>query len=360
MKEILLIICSLFLLCPHQGDACTGIRLIARDGSIIHGRTLEFGVKLPTAMIVVPRGYAFTGTSPLGDGLAYMSKYGFIGAIVFDNMAALDGINEKGLSVGTFFFPGYAEYTTMTKENQMKALSPSDFPNWILSQYASVDEVKEALSSVVIAPTVEQGWGDTPAPFHYIVYDVAGNCMVIEPIGGSLRIYDNKLGVLTNSPSFEWHMTNLRNFINLRAEDVPPKIIDTLTFAPFGQGSGMVGLVGDFTPPSRFVRAVIFSHAALPLENSTETVFQTFHILNLFDIPKGVSRGTVDGKILSLDSTWFTCVRDPKGLKFYYKTYADQSIKMIDLKKFDLNAKIIKKISTEGIQTVVDVSGDLR
>lgn len=356
MKKIILLLLVLLSFREEKIEACTGIRLHAQDGSMVHGRTLEFGKQLPTTAAVIPRKYPFVGTTSLGQGMGYVTKYGYVGALVFDTLSALDGINEKGLSIGTFFFPGYAEYAQITADNQEKALSPSEFPNWVLSQFATVEEVKAALPSVVIAPTKEAGWGGTPPPFHYIVYDKAGGCLVIEPLDGTLVTYPNPLGVLTNSPTFEWHMTNLRNYINLRTLNVPSVTVDGVLLAPFGQGSGLVGLPGDFTPPSRFVRAVLFSHAALPAKNTEEAVFQAFHILNLFDIPLGLAREMKEGKVLYTDSTSVTCVRDPQNQKYYYRSYDDQSIKMIDLHAFDLNATTIKKLPIGGKQPVTDVS----
>lgn len=340
-------------------EACTGLKVTAKDGSAVHGRTLEFGIQVALTTIVVPRGYQFTGTTPQGKGLPYTTKYGFVGAMAFTTPAAMDGMNEKGLSVGTFYFPGFAGYSTITAENQAKALSPVEFPNWILSQFATLEEVKAALPNVVIAPTVVKEWGPTAAPFHYIVYDKQGNAIVIEPIAGKLVVSENRLGTFTNSPTFDWHMTNLRNYINMRTVSVPPIKIDGVELASFGMGSGMVGLPGDFTPPSRFVRAATYSTTALPVDNSEQAVMQTFHLLNQFDIPLGSAREVVDG-VTYADNTMITCVRNPDTLKYYFKTYEDQNIKMIDLKKFDLDAKAIKKAVIIGSQGVADVSAELK
>ena len=144
-------------------DACTGIKLKAKDGSVVHGRTLEFGIPVHVTTAVVPRNYEFKATTPNGPGLTYKSKYAAVGAIAFDNVAILDGMNEKGLSVGTFYFPTFAGYTQTTAENQPKSLSPVDFPNWIVTQFATVEEVKAALPNVVIAPTVVKAWGNAAA-----------------------------------------------------------------------------------------------------------------------------------------------------------------------------------------------------
>jgi choloylglycine hydrolase len=357
MKKYFLI-WILLLVNTWEIDACTGIKLTAKDGSIVHGRTLEFGLPLDSFIAVIPRGYQFIGTTPKGDGLSYSVKYAAVGAILFDDIAILDGINEKGLAVGTFFFPGFAQYAPITDQNQSRALSPSEFPHWIVTQFASVDEVKSALKNVLIAPTTVSGWGNEPPPFHYIVYDQSGKCLVIEPLNGQLITYDNPLGVFTNSPTFDWHLTNLRNFINLRSVNAPPVTINGMTLAPFGQGSGLVGLPGDFTPPSRFVRAAIFSIAAIPSDRSEEAVTQAFHILNQFDIPVGAVRSLDKGNVHS-DYTMVTCVRDPKTLRYYFKTYQDQTIRMVDLSSFDLNAKTIKKMSTKGLEKTVDVSKEL-
>lgn len=343
-----------------DAEACTGIKLVAKDGSIVHGRTLEFGRKVDIDVAVVPRGYEFVGTTPQGKGITYKSKYGAVGAITFGEVALLDGLNEKGLAVGTFYFPGFAGYTPLTSENQSKALSSAQFPNWILTQFATIEEVKAALPNVVIVPTVTKGWGTDAAPFHYIVYDKSGKSLVIEPVDGKLLTYENNLGVITNDPGFDWHMINLRNYLHFSSVNAKPLTIDGVVLNPLGQGSGMVGLPGDFTPPSRFVRAAIFSTVAIPSANAAEAVFQAFHILNQFDIPVGVAREVASNGIIYSDQTLMTCVRNPQSLNYFFRTYEDQTIKFVDLNKFDLNAKAVKRANLNGRQPAFDVSSDLK
>lgn len=360
MKKLFSILClSLLSLCCEQGQACTGLKIIAKDGSLIHGRTLEFAVPLDLSMVVIPRNYYFAGKTTQGKGLEYQTKYATLGAIAFKDVSILDGINEAGLAVGTFYFPGFASYSDLTKENQAKALSAADFPNWILTQFASIEEVKQALSQVVIVPTPLEGWGNITPPFHYIVYDKTGKSLVIEPVDHQLKVYDNPLGVLTNSPSFDWHMTNLRNYINLKTVDAAPLTVGNLTFAALGKGSGMHGLPGDFTPPSRFVRAAIYGYTALQSENASEAVLQAFHLLNQFDIPLGVVRDDVKGEV-EADYTLLTAVRDPAAKKMYFKSYQDQTIYSIDLNRFNPNAKEIKSLHMNGQQKYIDISNELK
>jgi len=350
---------TLALAATQTASACTGILLRNADGTIVHGRTVEFGIPLAIDFAVVPRGYNFTGMTPMGEGKKWASKYGALGAIVFGNLGIMDGVNEKGLAVGAFYFPTMAEYTPTTAENQGKSMSSIDFSNWILTQFASVDEVRAAVESgeAVVAPTLLPGWPPQVQPFHWIVYDKSGKSLVIEPIGGKLVVNDNPLGVLTNSPSFDWHMTNLRNYIALSPRDVPAVKLDGKTFASFGMGAGMLGLPGDYTPPSRFVRAAVFSATAFAAPDAAAGIFNGFHILNNFDIPYGVARVN-EGGSTHADQTIFTAMRDPQNLRMYYKSYDDQTIRMIDLNRFDLDAKEVMKLSTgSGTQPVVDMSG---
>ncbi len=348
-----------FTLAASVIHACTGIRMTAKDGSSVNGRTIEFGMMIDMSACVIPRNFTFIGKTPQGNGLRYTAKYAVAGIYCFKDEVVMDGVNEKGLACGAFYFPGYAGYATINQSNLSKAISPVEFPNWILTQFSSLEEVKNALSSIVIAPTVIEDWGSVPAPFHYIVYDKQGNALVIEPIDGKLITYENKIGAFTNSPTFDWHLTNLRNFINLTSFNVDPITLRGVKLSPFGQGSGMVGLPGDFTPPSRFIRAAIFSSTAIASKTAEESVGQTFHILNQFDIPVGSVRAKENGKIAT-DYTQLTSVKDPSALRYYFKSYEDQTIKWIDLQDFDLNAKTIKSMGTKGKNTTFNISTSLR
>ena len=359
--KMMIVAIAVMLFAYNTTNACTGIKLKTKDGKTVSGRTLEFGVEVSTSLVAVPLNYQFVGKTDNGDGLKYKTKYSMTGVITYTDMNIADGMNSAGLSCGAFYFPTIAEYTPLTKDNQSKALSPLDFNNWVLAQFATVEEVKRAIENneVVIVPTVLDGWGETSPPFHYVVYDKSGNSIAIEPIGGKLVVFDNPIGVMTNSPSFDWHMTNLRNYTNLKTENVNSMTIEGVTFKQLGQGSGMNGIPGDFTPPSRFVRATAFSVTALPTKTTFDAIKDVFHILNNFDIPKGFSREVVKGKIYA-DYTQLTCARDPQTLKFYYKTYNDQAIKEFDLNSFDANSKSILSLNTASEQTVNNVNSKLK
>jgi choloylglycine hydrolase len=260
------------LMFAPAAEACTGIRLVAKDGGVVAARSLEFGFDLHSEVMIVPAGTALTGSLPDGGkGISYKTKYGFAGANAEGMTAIVDGINDQGLYVGLFYFPGYASYADATKENAARAMAPHEYANWLLGNFANVDEVKANFDKVVLVPVVVEAIGQA-APVHFVVHDRSGKAVVIEPLNKGLKIYDNPLGVVTNSPTFDWHMTNLRNYINLSATNVPPVDMGGITLPQLGQGSGLRGLPGDFTPPSRFVRAVAFSQSAVPSDTAQQAV----------------------------------------------------------------------------------------
>lgn len=353
--KTMIVAVAIMLFAASTADACTGVKLKTKDGKTVHGRTLEFGVEVETSLIAVPKNYQFIGKTDKGDGMKYKSKYAMTGIVTYTDINIADGMNSAGLSCGAFYFPTFAEYTPLTKENQSKALSPLDFNNWVLAQFTTVDEVRKAIENkeVVIVPTVLEGWGEIAPPFHYVVYDKSGKSIAIEPIGGELVVYDNPIGVLTNSPGFDWHMTNIRNYVNLRPENTNTMTLEGETYTQLGQGTGMYGIPGDFTPASRFVRAVAFSVTSLPSETTFDAIKNIFHVLNNFDIPKGFSREVADGVIFA-DYTQLTCARDPHALKFYYKTYNDQTVKVFDFNSFNANSKDILIVNTESGKQVFE------
>src|ERR1019366_3695539 len=176
-------------------EACTSFLLKAADGSPVYGRTMEFGFKLQSDAIVIPRGYALMATGPGGKlGLTWKTRYGMVGLNAFGASAVADGLNEKGLAGGVLYFPGYAGYADSAKTDPTRALAPWDFLTWALTNFATVAEVRAALNSVSIIDIAEPSLGVTP-PLHYALHDASGASLVVEPVGGALQVYDNPIGV---------------------------------------------------------------------------------------------------------------------------------------------------------------------
>jgi len=333
----------------ETAQACTAFRLVARDGSVVYGRTMEFGFDVKSDVVVVPAGTEISGSLPDGaKGIAYKTKYGTVGATAVGLPAIVDGINERGLAVGLLYFPGYASYPEVTSENKLRAMAPHELGNWILANFATIDEVKGALKDVVLVPVMVEAINQ-PAPVHFIVYDQSGKSIVIEPLDKSLKVFDNPLGVLTNSPNFEWHATNLRNYLNLMARNAPAADLKGMKLTQFGQGSGMLGLPGDATPPSRFVRAVAYSQSAIPAETNKDAVLKAFH-------PVGVVREEHEGE-LHTDYTVWSSVADLKDLTWSFKTYDDQSIRTINLRQaLDAAKGQVRHIAMDSKQPIENIS----
>ena len=344
---------------------CTGIRLMAADGSVVHARTLEFSVDTESAVIVVPRGYARQGTTPVGgsrEGYTWKTEYASVGANALGLPIIIDGLNEAGLAAGAFYFPGFAGYAPYTASKASKTIAPWELASWILDTCATVEDVKTQIGEIVVAEVVLEAWQFVP-PIHWVIHEASGKSIVIEYVRGELNIHDNPLGVITNSPTFDWHMTNLRNYLNYSLFNSPPVAltnvppgVEPVKLEPFGQGAGMAGIPGDFTGPSRFVRAVAFSQSVLPSETATgqDAVLQAFHILNNFDIPKGAVREEEQGpgitprdehgNILAEYTEW-TSANDIQAKRFYFRSYENSQIKMVDLAAMALDAADVVTIA---------------
>jgi choloylglycine hydrolase len=361
-KTLPLFACAVFLgasFHPFSLQACTGGAITAKDGSVVVGRTLEFGMPLDSKIAIWPSGSEFTGIGVNGPGLKFTSQFGFLGATVGDFLdQILDGVNEKGLNVGLFYFPGSAQYPPPAAETAAKALSPGQLGTWILANCASVADVRAKIGAVAVEPVVLEILKAVP-DVHYKVQDASGACIVIEPVGGELKIHDNPVRVLTNSPEFPWHLTNLRTYLNATANYPANATMGGLTLSPFGMGGGGVGLPGDFTPPSRFVRMVFFLQN-LPVQPDAPSAVSTlFHVLNNFDIPVGSAQPPAGTAEASPDFTTWTAVSQLKTPSFHWKTYGDQAVRVVDLAQA-LKAAGGKPMSVEmGPQTPDSVSPSL-
>ena len=223
--RFLLLATAVITLCAlgqRPAAACTGIRILPKDGAVISARTLEFAADLRSDVIVVPRAKDYVGTAPGQQaGLRWKTRYAAVGTNGFDAPAIVEGFNEKGLSIGIFYFPGYGKYQDVSAADLPRAIAPWELPVYLLSTCATVPEALEAARGVRVGATVEQHLGIAP-PCHYMVNDAGGHCVVLEYIDGALKVHENPLGVITNSPSFDWHVTNLRNYVNLSVTNVPP------------------------------------------------------------------------------------------------------------------------------------------
>ena len=318
-----------------DSDACTGISLAAKDGSRVVARTVEWAAtSMQCGYVVAPRGHEHQSFTPGGaDGLKYKGVYGYVGIYTEYEPFVVEGVNEAGLSAGLFFFPQYGDYAPYNSAYNDKTLCDMQFVSWVLSQFSTIDQVKEGLTKVDIV-TLSNKIGAV----HWRIAEPNGRMVVLEVLKGVPTFYENTLGVLTNAPGFPWHMTNLNNYINMEPGSAPNnEITPGIVLQPLGHGSGMLGLPGDFTSPSRFVRATFFQTTSPVWATGFETVVQAFHILNNFDIPIGSQhiRSEIPANLPS--ATQFTAATDQKSMKFYYRTAWNSNIRCINLMDIDFH-----------------------
>lgn len=344
---------------------CTGIMLTGDDDSIIRARTAEWGpFDLETKINIIPRGFTYNaGEMPDGrQGASWKGRFGMVGISMLDHGAPADGINEAGLTAGLFYLPGFTEYQEYRPELADNTIPGDLLASYTLSMFETVEEVRAGLEQVRVVGVVDETLG-FPFPFHLLVADRFGGRIVVEYIDGELTIFEAPLGVITNSPNYDWHMTNLNNYVNLSAIGLPEVEASGVTFAPLGAGSGMIGLPGDFTPPSRFVRAVAFSQTARKTTGGYDTVREAFRILDNFNIPADAAEGAQDdvqSEDLLYSATQVTTASDSKNLVYYYHTMYDRTVHKVDMKKIDFDAMgkemIVFETSGSRKPTIIDVT----
>lgn len=354
--------------------ACTAFQLESKDGAQIYFRSMEFGFPFNSKALVVPRGTDYVGSAPGGKpGMKWTTKYGVVGLNVniAPNIVA-DGLNEKGLALGMLYLPGFAEYLAPDESKAASSIGSWEVGVYILSTCASVDEAVAALrNQVYVAQQIFPPFKQL-LPLHYWIGDSTGKVVIAEYVGGKLNIHDAPLGTLTNSPPYDWHEINASNFVNLTPVNVPSEKLGALTVTNFGQGSGFIGLPGDLTPPSRFVRAALFSHWASPGETAEDTVNLGFHVLNTFDIFNGaIQSNTADQtantkgfmtssgkpKLVNTDTTEWVVSHDRTNLKTYIRTYNGLQIQVIDLKKAGFDQPGLRTIDLQNDFAPQDITG---
>lgn len=321
------------LMAPFENcQACTGITLKAKDGSTVLARTIEWAASdNDCRWVVVPRGHTWKSFIPGGGtGRSFTSEYGYVGVAVVQDELMVEGMNEKGLSAGLFYFPDYGKYEEYDEALGDSSVSDFQLVSYILGRCATVEEVKAEIGRVHI-----YGFAPRSSTVHWRFADPSGRQIVLEIIDGKCVFYENTLGVLTNSPSFDWQLTNLNNYVNLFPGRTESHSLGNMSLSSFGGGSAMLGLPGDFTPPSRFVRAAFFQNTAPVKPDAEAAVFQAFHILGAMEIPIGVQFASGETPADIPSATQCTCVSDMSGLRFYYRSMYDGGIRCIDLGEID-------------------------
>ena len=239
MSHFLRVLCLLLVgtVAVNSSHACTSFRVKTKEGYVFYGRTLE-GRSFGSSISIIPKGTQYVGTLPNGkqSGLKWTTKHGMVGMNAGGLPQLIDGINDQGLTAGNLFFVEYADYQPFEAGQANRTIAQYEVITWILSNFATVAELKEGIKEIRVCRSASDLAGDLP--LHYTIHDSQGNSLAIEYVKGELKVYDNPLGVMTNAPTLEWHLTNLRNYVNLSPNNAGPFIVEGMRESGFGPPFG--------------------------------------------------------------------------------------------------------------------------
>ena len=307
---------------------CTAVTFQSMQGENFFGRTMDFSHSIDPGIYVIPKNYIWHS---LATGKKYIDHYSFVcmGQQADDMLGFFDGVNERGFAAAVLYFAGYAYYDLPI--NNKEEIASLDFLHYILGRCESVDDLKVLLENICIVG-VQDPVTKTAAPLHWIATDRSGKCVVIEQTKAGLEIIDNPIGVMANSPDFNWHLTNLRNYMDVSIHQEKEVYWGNVSLTPFGQGGGTMHLPGGFTSPERFVRtSFLKTHVSVP-ETQSETLMTCFHIMNSVFIPKGIvvtDRGTDD-------YTKYIAFMNTNTCEYYFKTYENDQITRVSLWEYNI------------------------
>ena len=308
---------------------CTAITYQTRD--FYFGRNLDLEHAFRESVTITPRHFPFCFRN-MGLRKDHFAMIG-MASVVDDYPLYYDATNEFGLSMAGLNFPGNAQY--LPEEPDMDNIAPFELILWILGQCKSVQEAKALLSRLNLAAIPFSK--ELPlSPLHFILADKKES-IVLEPMADGLKIHDDPIGVLTNNPPFNFHMHNLGQYMNLTREEPVSRFCDSYTITPFSRGMGAIGLPGDLSSASRFVRAAFTKLNSVSGESEEESISQFFHILNSVAQTKGCARVGKDFEI----TLYSSCCNTDKGI-YYYTTYENRQITAISMMSENLEgSKVI-------------------
>lgn len=314
---------------------CTALTLETSEGNHLFGRNVDLDSSELKNVLLIPRNYTYL-TNVTNE--EKRTKYALIGLglMIGKRPVLVDGLNEKGLVCAVLDLPFHGEWNQEIVKEKIN-LSPCEVTPWLLSNCASIEEVITELKNLNIVskpinPQVEV------ESIHWMVTDKTGKSIVIEKVKGKLRVYHNKVGVLTNEPTFDWHLANLNLYLKVTPNQARSTSWGQQSLKAFSQGFGSIGIPGDFSSPSRFIKAAFLRNHAVVGSTHEAALSEMFHILNAVAMIKGAVV-TEQGKDYFTQCS--TCMCQETGM-YYYNTYNNNQINVIHLFEEDLDSQDVK------------------
>jgi len=369
-------------LAAAPAHACTSLQYIDATGTAYAGRTLELQMELPYQLVFVPAGAEFSSQVADQPALDYTSQYAMLAVTMParmptpeaplgpDDMKALEGMNTAGLSFSLHAYPS-VEGPQHQVERTQAVLSAIDMGSWALGQFATVAEVKAALAEQPVMLEPLEMLGDAEPPVHFVLHDVTGGSIVIEFDDGERTVYDNPVGVMTNGPSFDWHLTNLANYTHLSNLDTATATFGGLSVSQPDSGIATAGLPASNTSVGRFVRAAYYAQYAEKVADPDAAVQTLAHVMNNFDRPRGITLDARDGgegdaiaRLAAGDSeysteyTSWTTLSDLARSRLYVRTYGGLNYAMIDVARMADEADGVRLMPLSALDTAADDATD--
>ncbi len=283
---------------------CTTLVYSDSNGGQYLGRTLELDVEEFYAIAYVPVGTRFESRADGSDPVDFVSKHPFIAIgspvrkptsknpFTPSDLKICEGMNAAGLTCSMLAYPtagGIEEAKLVTR----KLIDASDLGSWMLSSFSSVDEVRGALEKQEVFLTRISLIGDLPYPFHIAVHDKSGKGIVIEWHQGEMNVFDNPVGVMTNGPDFQWHLTNIGNWTHLTNVDVASSKFGDYEVHQPDSGIATATLPSSNTSVGRFIKSLYYSKFLEKTSDPDTALLTVARAMNNFDRPRGI---TVDPK----------------------------------------------------------------
>ena len=310
---------------------CTNFKIKpSKDGTVVVGRTMEFPDVIPWEVQVVAAG-APRASAGVKNGLAWTPQYGVVGMGAIGDGLLADGMNTEGLSAHALYMAGFCDYAAPAGTGN--DISEMDVIAYLLGTCKNVAEAKSAAANLNVVG-VDPGVGFVPL-LHFLLHDATAS-IAIEFRPEGMSIVDNPTGVGTNPPFLDWHVTNLRNYVGVSSVNPTTTVHDTVLH-PLGQGGGLLGLPGDYTPPSRFVRAAALMLLIDQPADAASAEAACLHVLNSFDIPAGlISEEFKPGQMVPEVTSWVT-VCNLTDRRYGYRTVGDPVPYVVDLTTTDFS-----------------------
>lgn len=333
---------------------CTNLTIQTGPGTLrlMSARTMDFGLDAPATINLVPRGTSFPVIPPAHNPLRWTNQYGFIATATGIPHLTVpyysDGLNEKGLSAAELWLPG-SEYAAAGSSSNPE-IYQIDFAAWVLGNFATVAEVQQALSQISVIDI--KNLLPVVIPVHFALSDATGAHCIIEYMGGTVQFYTSDTGLMTNAPAYDWQMTNLTNYINLSLTNST-----TIWNGQEINGSGLHGVPGDATPPSRFVRASFMQQSTFVPTDEQQAVGLAMQVLQTCIVPYGtILSGTNQS---DADHTQWGVIRDHKNLIYYFFTAFNNNLYRVNLAEIDFATAKARQIPIAQPNWFTDVTSSL-